>query len=187
MRLRFPLSSLQTNRSHVQGPQMLQERRLPSTAPRICKTSQPSPENSGSFESSTPRNTHRRRRAATAPPKNKGKGKATAESLVSTQRETPTMDDIPIRVKPTRSQLNKERAKKQATYQRGRASGLIDPAPMMTSAPPLPSNRFELLPDDTDDAEAQVPVPLLEEETELPPLTQPKSNALTQQDFQIRE
>jgi hypothetical protein len=46
------------------------------------------------------------------PPKDKGKGKATAESLVSTQCKTPTMDDIPIRVKPTRSQLNRERAKK---------------------------------------------------------------------------
>jgi hypothetical protein len=121
------------------------------------------------------------------PPKNKGKGKATAESLVSTQRETPTMDDIPIRVKPTRSQLNRERAKKRATYQRGRTSGLIDPTPMMTTAPPLPSNQFELLPDDTDDTVARVPVPLLGEEKELPPLTQPKSNALTQQDFQIRE
>jgi hypothetical protein len=120
--------------------------------------------------------------------KGKGKGKATAELLVSTQREAPTMDNIPIRVKPSRAQLNRERAKKRVTYQRGRATGLIDPVPMMTTAPPpLPSNRFELLPDDTDDAVAQVPVPILGEETELQPLTQPKSNALTQQDFQIRE
>jgi hypothetical protein len=58
----------------------------------------------------------------------------------------------------------------------------------MTSAPPLPSNRFELLPDEADDVEAQVPVPLDEEEEPiLPPLSQPKSIALTQQDFQIRE
>jgi hypothetical protein len=92
------------------------------------------------------------------------------------------MDDIPIRVKPTRSQLNRERAKKRATYQRGRASGLVDPAPMMTTAAPS-SNRFELLPDDP---EPQVPTPQ-PEEMELPPLTQPKSNVLTQQDFQIRE
>jgi hypothetical protein len=97
------------------------------------------------------------------------------------------MDDVPIRVKPSRAQLNRERAKKRAMYQRGRASGLIDPAPMMTTAPPLPSNRFELLPDDADDVEAQVPVPLEEGEPVLPPLSQPKANALTQQDFQIRE
>jgi hypothetical protein len=101
------------------------------------------------------------------------------------------MDDIPIRVKPTRSQLNQERAKKRAMYQRGHASGLIDPAPMMTTAPRPPSNRFKLLPDDPeappDDPEAQIPVPQAGEETELPLLTQPKSNALTQQDFQIRE
>jgi hypothetical protein len=58
---------------------------------------------------------------------------------------------------------------------------------MMMSAPPLPSNRFELLPDNTDNTEAQVPVPPWRKKTELPPLTQPKSNALTQQDFQIRE
>jgi hypothetical protein len=121
------------------------------------------------------------------PPKNKGKGKVTAELLVPTQREAPTMDDIPIRVKPSRAQLNRERAKKRATYQRGRASGLVDPAPMMTSAPPLPSNWFELLPDDADDVEAQIPVPLEGGDLDLPPLTQPKSNALTQQDFQIRE
>jgi hypothetical protein len=121
------------------------------------------------------------------PPKNKGKGKATAELLVTTQREAPTLDDIPIRVKPSRAQLNRERAKKRAAYQRGRASGLVDPAPMMSSAPPLPSNRFELLPDEVDDAEAQVPVPCEEGEPDLPPLSQPKSNALTQQDFQIRE
>jgi hypothetical protein len=126
--------------------------------------------------------------ASTEPPpppsKGKGKGKASAESLIPTQREAPTMDDIPIRVKPTRSQLNKERAKKRATYQRGHASGLIDPAPMMTTAAPS-SNRFELL---LDDPEPQVPTPQPEgRETELPPLTQPKSNALTQQDFQIRE
>jgi hypothetical protein len=57
----------------------------------------------------------------------------------------------------------------------------------MTSAPPLPSNRFELLPDDMDDVEAQVPVPLEGGDLDLPPSTQPKSNALTQQDFQIRE
>jgi hypothetical protein len=76
------------------------------------------------------------------------------------------MDDVPIRVKPSRAQLNRERAKKRATYQRGRASGLIDPAPMMTTAPPLPSNRFELLPDEADDVEAQVPVPLEEGELE---------------------
>jgi hypothetical protein len=97
------------------------------------------------------------------------------------------MDNVPICVKPTRFQLNRERAKKRATYQRGRASGLIDPAPMMMSAPPLPSNRFELLPDDMDDVEAQVPVPLEGGDLDLPPLTQPKSNALMQQDFQIRE
>jgi hypothetical protein len=35
--------------------------------------------------------------------------------------------------------------------------------------------------------EAQVPVPHTGDEEELPSLTQPKSNALTQQDFQIRE
>jgi hypothetical protein len=121
------------------------------------------------------------------PPKNKGKGKATSESLVSTQREAPTLDDIPIHVKPSRAQLNKERAKKRATYQKGRASGLIAPAPMMTTAPALPSNRFELLLDDTDDVEAQVPVPRMGEEEELPLLTQPESNTLTKQDFQIRE
>jgi hypothetical protein len=54
-------------------------------------------------------------------------------------------------------------------------------------SPTTPLKPFELLPDDTDDAEAQVPVPHTGEEEELPPLTQPKSNALTQQDFQIRE
>jgi hypothetical protein len=130
---------------------------------------------------------------ATPPPpprKNKGKGKAPDKSLVPTQREAPTMDDIPIRVKPSRAQLNRERAKKRATFQRGRASGLIDPAPMMTTVPPLPSNRFELLPDEADDVEALVPVPLEEEkegEFNLPPISQPASNALTQQDFQLRE
>jgi hypothetical protein len=72
-------------------------------------------------------------------------------------------------------------------YQKGRASGLIPPTPMMTSAPPLPSNRFELLPDDADNVEAQVPVPLEEGASDLPPPTQPSSNTLTQQDFQIRE
>jgi hypothetical protein len=97
------------------------------------------------------------------------------------------MDDVPIRVKPSRAQLNRERAKKQAEYQKGRASGLVAPPPMMTSAPPLPSNRFELLPDDADDVEALIPVPLEEGEHNLPPLTQPGSNALTQEDFQIRE
>jgi hypothetical protein len=111
-----------------------------------------------------------------------------AESLVSTQREAPTLDDVPIRVKPSRAQLNRDRAKKRAVYQRGRATGLVDPAPMMTSVPPpLPSNRFELLPDDADDVEAQVPVPLEEGELDLPPLSQPKSTALTQEDFQLRE
>jgi hypothetical protein len=49
---------------------------------------------------------------------------------------------------------------------------------MMSTAPPPPSNRFELLPDNTDDEVAQVPVPHMGEEEELPPLTQPKSNAL---------
>jgi hypothetical protein len=121
------------------------------------------------------------------PPKNKGKGKAVAESLVSTQREAPTLDTVPIRVKPSRAQLNREWAKKWATYQKGRASGLVDPAPMMTTAPPLPSNRFELLPDDADDVEALVPVPLEIGEPDLPPLAQPRSIALMQQDFQIRE
>jgi hypothetical protein len=57
---------------------------------------------------------------------------------------------------------------------------------MMTTAPPSP-NRFELLPDEADDVEAQVPVPLEEGELNLPPLSQPASNALTQQDFQLRE
>jgi hypothetical protein len=117
------------------------------------------------------------------PPKGKGKGKAPAESLAPTQQEAPTMDDIPIRVQPTQSQLNRERAKKRATYQRGRASGLIDPAPMMTTPGPSSSNRFELLPDDPE-PQASTPQP---KEAELPPLTQPKSNTLTQQDFQIRE
>jgi hypothetical protein len=121
------------------------------------------------------------------PPKNKGKGKVTAESLVTTQREAPTLDDIPIRVKPSRAQLNRERAKKRATYQRGRASGLIDPAPMMTTSAPLPANRFEVLLDDADDEVAQVPVPHQGEEPDLPPLSQPKNTALTQQDFQLRE
>jgi hypothetical protein len=121
------------------------------------------------------------------PSKYKGKGKATTESLVSTQREAPTMDDVPIRVKPSRAQLNRERIKKRTTYQRGRASGLIDPAPMMTAAPPLPTNRFELLPDDADDVVAQVPVPLEDGELNLPPLSQPQSIALTQADFQLRE
>jgi hypothetical protein len=121
------------------------------------------------------------------PSKNKGKGKAPAESFVSTQREAPTMDDIPVRVKPSRAQLNRDRAKKRAEYQRGRATGLVDPVPMRSTIPSLPSNRFELLPDEADDAEAQVPVPLEEGEPELPPLSQPKSNALTQQDFQLRE
>jgi hypothetical protein len=96
------------------------------------------------------------------------------------------MDDIPIKVKPSRAQLNKERAKKKLTYQRGRVSGLIDPAPMMTSTP-LPINRFEFLPDVTDDAEAQVPVPREEGELNLPPLSQPQATALTQADFQLRE
>jgi hypothetical protein len=120
------------------------------------------------------------------PSTNKGKGKATTGTFVTTQREAPTLDDVPIRVKPSRAQLNRERAKKKATYQRGRASGLIDPAPMMTSTP-LPANRFELLPDDADDAEAQVPIPLEEGELNLPPLSQPKAIALTQEDFQLRE
>jgi hypothetical protein len=120
------------------------------------------------------------------PSTNKGKGKATPDAFVTTQREAPTLDDVPIRVKPSRAQLNRERAKKRATYQRGRASGLIDPAPMMTSTP-LPANRFELLPDKADDAEAQVPVPLEEGELNLPPLSQPKAIALTQEDFQLRE
>jgi hypothetical protein len=57
----------------------------------------------------------------------------------------------------------------------------------MTSAPPLPSNRFELLPDDADDVGAQVPVPHMADEEDLSLFTQPKSNVLTQQDFQIRE
>jgi hypothetical protein len=120
------------------------------------------------------------------PSKNKGKGKATPGDLVPTQREAPTMDNVPIRVKPSRAQINRERARKKATYQRGRASGLIDPAPMMTSTP-LPTNHFELLPDEVDDAVAQVPVPLEEGELNLPPLSQPKSTALTQADFQLRE
>jgi hypothetical protein len=121
------------------------------------------------------------------PPKNKGKGKATAESLVTTQREAPTLDDVPIRVKPSRAQLNRDRARKRAAYQRGRATGLVDPVPMRSTVPSLPANHFELLPDDADDVEAQVPVPLEEGELDLPPLSQPKSNALTQQDFQLRE
>jgi hypothetical protein len=140
-------------------------------------TKSPSPQDMPVDEDATP----------PPPPKNKGKGKATAESLVTTQREAPTLDDVPIRVKPSRAQLNRERAKKRATYQRGRASGLIDPAPMMSAAAPLPANRFELLPDDADDVEAQVPVPREGEEPDLPPLSRPKDIALTQQDFQLRE
>jgi hypothetical protein len=97
------------------------------------------------------------------------------------------MDDVPIRVKPSRAQLNRERAKKRATYQRGRASGLVDPDPNDDVRSPLPTNRFELLPDDADDVVAQVPVPLEEGELDLPPLSQPKSNTLTQADFQLRE
>jgi hypothetical protein len=55
------------------------------------------------------------------------------------------------------------------------------------TATPLPTNRFELLPDDADDAVAQIPVPLEEGELDLPPLSQPKYTALLQADFQLRE
>jgi hypothetical protein len=80
------------------------------------------------------------------PPKNKGKGKATQGDYTTTQREAPTLDDVPVRVKPSKAQLSRDRAQKKATFQRGRASGLVDPAPMMSSTP-LPTNRFELLPE----------------------------------------
>jgi hypothetical protein len=152
-----------------------------------AKRSSPPQKATTSAQPSPPQDTPDNDNTPPPPPKNKGKGKASTESLVSTQREAPTMDDIPIRIRPSRAQLNRERAKKRAEYQKGRASGLVAPTPMMSSAPPLPSNRFELLPDDADDVEALIPVPLEEGDRDPPPLTQPGSNALTQEDFQIRE
>jgi hypothetical protein len=130
MRLRVPVSPLQTNRSHVQGPQMLQEGRLPSATPRICKDVPTPPQKNHATQTLPPARTPADDDTPPPPPpKNKGKGKATAESLVSTQREAPTMDDVPIRVKPSRAQLNRERAKKRATYQRAELPVSSTPPP----------------------------------------------------------
>jgi hypothetical protein len=167
-----------SKRGAFPAPPLASAKRSTSPPQKQASTSKASPPQDTPADEDTP---------PPPPTKNKGKGKATAESLVPTQREAPTLDDVPIRVKPSRAQLNRDRAKKRAAYQKGRATGLVDPAPMMMSAPPLPSNRFELLPDDADDVEALVPVPLDKGAPDLPPLSQPKSNTLTQQDFQIRE
>jgi hypothetical protein len=172
--------TLQANGAHMSGLQMLQEGRIPRASPCLSKTHHITPSKTTLDTQTTP--SARRERNATPATVNEQRQR---QSYSERFRLHSTGGPHNGR-RPNQSQALQSSASQGTQGEKGRASGLINPAPMMTSTP-LPANRFELLPDEADDVVAQIPVPLEEGELNLPPLSQPKTTALTQQDFQLRE